>query len=131
MSKKSSFPPADILDVVEAATPREVAAESTAGFTWDVLEHALRQRTIGARKSRVMRCMVFGLSSGAEGLPERRADGNDFASRRALFQGGIKAFVRANIPVYGQHGRLPELKLRLLRSNTRCSKGNDQRLTLR
>ena len=42
MSEKSSFSPADILDVVEAATPREVAAESTAGFTWDVLEQALK-----------------------------------------------------------------------------------------
>ena len=43
MSKKSSFPPADIFDVVEAATPREVAAESTAGLTWDVLEQAESQ----------------------------------------------------------------------------------------
>jgi hypothetical protein len=63
MSKKSSFPPADIFDVVEAATPREVAAESTAGLTWDVLEQAESQRAIGARKSRVMRCMVFVLPS--------------------------------------------------------------------
>jgi hypothetical protein len=63
MSKKSSFPPADILDVVDAATPREVAAESTAGLTWDVLEQAESQRAIGARKSRVMRCMVFELPS--------------------------------------------------------------------
>jgi hypothetical protein len=64
------------LDVVEADTPREVAAESTVGFTWDVLEQAESQRAIGARKSRVVRCMVFGLSSGAEGLPEQGDDGN-------------------------------------------------------
>ena len=62
MSEKSSFAPADILDVVEADTPREVAAESTAGFTWDVLEQAESHRAMGARKSRVMRCMVFVLA---------------------------------------------------------------------
>jgi hypothetical protein len=62
MSEKSSFAPADILDVVEADTPREVAAESTAEFTWDVLEQAERQSAMRARKSRVMRCMVFVLA---------------------------------------------------------------------
>jgi cobalt-zinc-cadmium efflux system outer membrane protein len=47
MSKKSSFSPADILDVVEAATPREVAAESRARI--ELQARAEQRRLLDAR----------------------------------------------------------------------------------